>query len=290
MSKSRSRLVESTKKAPGLDEIYHENTKLHRHQWWTTKGESHRSGPRWRDFDRRMTRLTAHLAGTAKAYVSGEPFALPDVSEITTPPLFEAIRQRRSSRGFSGEPISLEDLTALLHFSYGITHRMPVEHGEGMALRAVPSGGALYPLEIYPLVNGVEGLPEGLFHYRPDANIVEHLEARDSSTELFRSTGEAFLAEAAVVFVVTGIFARHSSKYGERGYRLTLLDCGCMLENLSLVTSALGLGGCIIGGFIDDAVNDIVGVDGTTESTLALYATGVEAPNVGAPNVERDSP
>lgn len=74
--------------------------------------------------------------------------------------LEEAIQRRRSIRDYSGKPLTMKQLSLLLHSAYGITE-------PSGPLRASPSAGALYPLELYPVVNRVEGLVSGVYHYRP---------------------------------------------------------------------------------------------------------------------------
>src|SRR5262245_35604387 len=56
--------------------------------------------------------------------------------------LERTIAELRSIRRFSGAPVSLEELARLLFFTYGRTDRRG-------PFRAVASGGALYPLELY---------------------------------------------------------------------------------------------------------------------------------------------
>lgn len=47
-----------------------------------------------------------------------------------------------------------------------------------------------------------------------------------------------------------------------------------MGQNFYLVSTALGLGCCAIGGYIDKRINKLLDVDGIEESTVALYAIG----------------
>lgn len=278
MNKASSNQYANISRFPGREEspaeLYHENSKLRRHQWWKDDNCTVRSGPRFRDAEKKLSRLYDRLAGLFKSYTHAELYPLPDVTAEQLPALSEVILARRSCRAYSGAPIQLKDLAILLHFSYGVTQRMILESGQKVLMRAAPSGGALYPLEIYPLVMRVTGLPDGIYHYRADINTLELLSRGVPMDLLYENTAEKALERAACVFAVTGVFARQSLKYGERAYRFTMMDAGFMIEHLYLVATALQLGGCVYGGFIDDGINGMLGLDGASESALALFAVG----------------
>jgi SagB-type dehydrogenase family enzyme len=72
------------------------------------------------------------------------------------------------------------------------------------------------------------------------------------------------------------MFWRTRFKYGQRGYRFTLLEAGHVGQNLVLAATALGLGSVAVGGFFDCRVEELLSVDGVNES--ALYAVAVGPP------------
>ena len=63
-------------------------------------------------------------------------------------------------------------------------------------------------------------------------------------------------------------------KYGERGYRFMLLEAGHIAQNALLAANALGLGACPFGGFIDDDLDRLLGIDGLDEVSLYLIGVG----------------
>src|SRR6185437_16084667 len=79
--------------------------------------------------------------------------------------LGDALQRRRSHRAFDPDPVAVDALTAVLHAGYGVTGVLGADEGQPeLRLRAVPSGGALYPLELYVAVLRVAGLDPGLCH------------------------------------------------------------------------------------------------------------------------------
>ncbi len=52
------------------------------------------------------------------------------------------------------------------------------------------------------------------------------------------------------------------------------MDAGHIAQNLALMATSIGLGSCQIGAIFDDEVNEIVGVDGVSESAIYLNVVG----------------
>ncbi|QUL98977.1 MAG: SagB/ThcOx family dehydrogenase [Candidatus Fermentithermobacillus carboniphilus] len=191
-----------------------------------------------------------------------------------SPGLEEVIQRRRTIREFSGESLSLEELARLLYFSNGITAK--VRSGDiELPLRASPSAGALYPIELYPVVFSVTGLEEGVYHYNVEDHVLEFLRPGDYREALYEASHrQEMLLLSSVLIVMTAIFGRTKIKYGERGYRYVLLDAGHLAQNLYLESTAQGLGCATIGGFLDDEVNGLLGVDGLLESAVYMAVIG----------------
>jgi SagB-type dehydrogenase family enzyme len=190
--------------------------------------------------------------------------------------LWDAISGRRSHRAFGGGPLVADELSALLQAAYGITGSLESPSGAGnLPLRAVPSGGALYPLELYLAALDVEGLETGLYHFDPLRQCLEVLKTgltREDVAAL--STYPEIVVGCAALVLVAAVFGRTRFKYGLRGYRFALLEAGHIGQNLLLAATALGLGAVPLGGFYDRRTDEFLGLDGVNESTLYTIATG----------------
>ena len=93
--------------------------------------------------------------------------------------------------------------------------------------------------------------------------------------------------EAAVVVLLAGFFDRVTFKYGDRGYRFTLLEAGHVAQNLNLAAGACGWGALNLGGCYDREVDDLIGLDGVSASAVYAVALGFPQEDATAPGAVR---
>ncbi len=207
-----------------------------------------------------------------KRYPDRRRVPLPRPGALRTPPadLWDVLARRRSRREFTGEPVPLETLAALLWACQGVTARQGP-----CLLRTAPSAGALYPFETYVSVQAVEGLDPCLAHFDVAGFALEVLEEGHHGRRIaLAALAQGFLARAAAVFVWTAVYPRTAWKYGDRALRYLGLDLGHVCQNLALAAEALGLGCCPVAAFFDREVNRVLGVDGEEEFAYYLAAVG----------------
>ncbi len=203
-----------------------------------------------------------------KTYPDAKRVALPDPRPYRGLSLEEAVDARRSRRAYSGQPLPLADLSRLLYAAQGITQRQ----GE---LRAAPSAGALYPIELYAVAHNVDGLEPGIYHYAVPTHELELMQVGDQRAAVTQAgLGQGHLGQANVCFVLSAIFQRLRWKYHERTYRYALLEAGHIGQNLYLAATSMGLGACAVGAFLDDDLNGLLGLDGEEEAALLMITGG----------------
>ena len=169
--------------------------------------------------------------------------------------------------------MTAEELSRVLYLTAGITSRL-----HGNARRAAPSSGALYPIELYPVVHHVEGIAPGAYHYAYREHALDEVRAGDLRRLVVdQGISQSFLGECGVVLFVSMILQRMRPKYQDRSYRYGLLEAGHVGENAYLAATALGLGACGVGAFMDDAINEMLGLDGVEEAAVYLVAVGRRA-------------
>lgn len=247
-----------------ISRIYHENSKLR---------TFHQQGDFMKPIDEITEEIKTLTAYGRKKYPGKKRIALPAPTKESKYSVEELVMQRRSRRHYKEEEVSLTTLSNILYYSYGVTGQLP---NTKLALRAVPSGGGLYPVDVYIAVNHVESLTKGIYYYDPLAHELVQVNDRDLteiSTEV--SGYAAMIDKAAFTFLLGANFWRNQWKYHERGYRVILIDCGHVAQNLHMMATAYDLGSCCLMGFVDDEIDHILELDGVVEHSMYVITVGV---------------
>lgn len=168
----------------------------------------------------------------------------------------ESINRRRSHRNLSDQPVSLETLSQLLWSAQGITE-------SSRHLRAVPSAGSTFPLEIFIVAGsfGVGGLAAGLYVYSPADHTLSPLRNGDFRQGLANEAlGQQAITNAPVTLVITADYERTRERYRNRTERYVHMEAGHAAQNVHLQAAALGLGTVAIGAFDDSGVAAVLGL------------------------------
>jgi SagB-type dehydrogenase family enzyme len=178
----------------------------------------------------------------------------------------KAIKQRRTIRDFKERILSLAHLSQLLWAAQGITDPTGRK-------RAAPSGGALYPLDVYVLIgeNGIEKMEAGVYHYLPKEHSISPILKGDRRKEIASaSLSQMWIARAPVIIIITAEYKRITRKYGERGIRYALIEVGHVGQNVFLQAESLELGAGIVGAFNDLEVSKVAGLPPQHEPLLMM--------------------
>ncbi|MFP4213667.1 MAG: SagB/ThcOx family dehydrogenase [Desulfohalobiaceae bacterium] len=160
--------------------------------------------------------------------------------------------ERRSVRSFASGDISFQEVSRALFSAQGQTR--------GQRFRAVPSAGALYPLELYLVAEDVQDLEPGIYKYLPGEHALEAVRGGQRLQDLARaSLGQMWISEAQAAVVVTAVYERVTGKYGSRGEQYVHMEAGCAAQSLSLQAAELGLGTTVVGAFRDGQVQEVLG-------------------------------
>jgi SagB-type dehydrogenase family enzyme len=181
--------------------------------------------------------------------------------------LRDVLRTRRSRAGLEAHALPCATIAALLGSSFRSTD----------SRRPIPSGGALYPLELYVVALAVDGLGEGVYHYSPFRHRLARLRAVTRSDVAVTLVDPRLADGTAALLVVTAVFWRTRFKYGLRGYRFALLEAGHLVQNAVLAAAALDVAALPLGGFYDRKLDALVQADGLEESSVYALLLGGRA-------------
>jgi len=156
----------------------------------------------------------------------------------------EVLRRRRSTRSFTGEDVSEDEVTRLLE-----------------AACLAPSAGNIQPWFFI---------------------IIRDAESRARVCEA--ALNQSFIREAPVVIVACAEPGKSKRHYGARGESLFCLqDSAAAVENLLLAAADLGLGACWVGAFSEEAVKGALRIPEGLRP-VAVVPVGWPAEEAGVPS------
>lgn len=226
-------------------------------------------------YDTRKVDWHLHLSGAPKPDKYNFPFCL-KVSTLTPPiawgenleGLENTILKRRSTRAFTGEAVTLDELKALLDFTY------QPDHYTEQGLDSSPDYFDLNLVETFVAVSSVTGLEEGCYYYAPKAQELRQIRFKNFRRELhFLCLGQNLGRDAAAVLFHTADLKQAIEQYGDRVYRYLHMDAAHLGQRLNLAAIHLDLGVSGIGGFFDQQVNEVLGIP-ADEAVLYITTLG----------------
>ena len=158
--------------------------------------------------------------------------------------LADAITKRRSIRELDTAALSWAEIGQLLWSAQGITGP------DG--LRASPSAGALYPLELYV------AFADGVFHYRPATHDVVRTMTADVRGALRKASLDQGCMQAPCVIAFAAVSERVTSKYPEVGDICVKLEVGHACQNVLLQVTGLGLASVPVAAFDPPRLSQIL--------------------------------
>jgi SagB-type dehydrogenase family enzyme len=180
-----------------------------------------------------------------------------------------ALQQRRSARNFGAAAITLDETAQLLWSAQGITHP------DG--LRAAPSAGALYPLELFLVAGNVTGLEPAVYRYSPSGHALTLVAQGDLRASVAQAAlGQQWMQKAPAILVFCAVEKRTTRKYGNRGISYIYIEAGHAAQNVFLQAQALGLGAAAVGAFNEAQTASLLHLPGEQKPLYLMPAGRVE--------------
>lgn len=256
-----------------LAQYYHENSKLFPDLMSNQKPKLHFSKP---DYRRHKNESVVDL----------EPLHNQPPIQIN---LGDVLKGRRSSWSFHSQSVQLSELSQFLQYAAGVSQQEWLTTPDGrydIRKRTYPSGGALYPIQLYIYANRIEGLSKGLYmfssyynqlvaqqHQNIDQEAIDSLTYGTDPQHNPLDSFEDYSGAAFYVFLTANVEHVYD-KYGARGYRLVLLEAGHLAQNLLLTGTALRWNSVPLAGFYDNRVHELLNIDGIKEISVYMIPFG----------------
>lgn len=188
-----------------------------------------------------------------------------------------AFMKRRSSWNFSNDVLSDQEIETYIAYSFGINDKET-------NLKTYPSGGRLYPIEIYIIpTKKIIGKTK---IFKEDYSLKYNIHTRvlrlqrrmvaDKVNTLISATdiGGFSFDQAQFVVCLGGDPSLMKEKYHALTYRLMQNECGHIGQNMMLVAPMLNLQVVPLGGFFEDRIRKLLGIESKTKRILYVFAVG----------------
>jgi SagB-type dehydrogenase family enzyme len=198
---------------------------------------------------------------------------------LPTIPLSSEVPLTLEGRDVSGK-LDLEEISHFLWYVYGLTQFCQLDFSFESTEKAVnlmqlyrrfvPSGGALYPNELYVYLK-IKDVPNGVYHYDVAHHRLLLLREGNFDSYLTSALGNRCDVSDCFGFVfVSTMFWKNFFKYHNFAYRLQGLDAGVLIGQLLEVTKRFGFASAVYFQFLDKAINHLLGLSDQEESVYAV--------------------
>jgi putative peptide maturation dehydrogenase len=216
--------------------------------------------------------------GERAAPASRLPLAKPSPSPL------DALTDRRvTCRNYDPAPLSHAAFSAVLYRAFGARAVSDYAPGVQLLKKAAPSAGGLHATEAYLLVQHIESVPPGLYHYHPVAHALEPLRELDAeaTASLARRfvAAQAYYAAAPLQIALVARFERNFWKYRNhaKALRAVILDAGHLSQAMYLAATELNLGAFITAAINEVEIERAFGLEPMSEGPLAVCGFGQRA-------------
>ncbi len=258
------------------DLLFHARSRMGRHD--------NPVGATWR-FARNFDQPSA-----LKPPMSNETIGLfrPDMEQIELDePSFVRVQElRQSIRKYGNVQLDAKQLGEFLFRVARVKQLSNIDHtlesGEiipmDFASRPYPNGGALYELELYPVLNACHGLARGMYHYDPLNHRLERL--AEMTTDVNRLLEDAAWGsqiqqeKLQVLIIISSRFQRIAWKYASMAYSASLKHVGVLYQTMYLTATAMGLAPCALGDGDSDCFARAAGLDYCEETSVGEFLLG----------------
>lgn len=142
--------------------------------------------------------------------------------------------------------------------------------------RFAPSGGALYPNELYVYLK-IDDVPDGVYHFDVSHHRLVLLREGNFDDYLTRSLGcQCDLTSCFGTVFISTMFWKNFFKYNNFSYRLQGLDAGVLMGQLLEVAKRFGFASGVYYQYLDRTINHILGLKEDEESVYSAIPLTVE--------------
>jgi putative peptide maturation dehydrogenase len=190
------------------------------------------------------------------------------------------LARRATCRNFDAErPLPYALFAQLIERVFSAQSQVRVSDDTVFLKKTSPSGGGLHPVEAYLIVQNVEGLAPGLYHYHATSHALEPLPLPEQplyDLAMQAVAQQHWFANAHVMLLMAPRYDRSFWKYRNhaKAYRAVTLEAGHLSQTLYLSATEAGLGAYITCAINEVPLEQAFGLDPISNGALAICGFG----------------
>ena len=177
--------------------------------------------------------------------MNAQDIQLPEPTKKGGKPLMEALAERKSTREFSSEALTYQQISDLLWAGNGINR----EDGR----RTAPSARNCQEIDLYVV------LPEGIYLYDPKTLLLIMKKTGEYRKDF---SSQDFASEAPLIIIFVANYEKMETMTKENMEFYGATDCGYVSQNIYLYCSSENLNTVVLGRIDRDKIKQLLGFDG----------------------------
>lgn len=260
--------------------------------WWPASAMAMMQG-RWENINL-DTRIVAGELNRVRDIIEyvGQPPSF-DYRRATLPLIdlgkFVSVRQlddlllrRQTCRSFNATlSLAWADFSVMVQRVWGVRNTEVRKSGFHVVHKGVPAGGGLHATEVYFLVQNVQGLVPGVYHYVTAQNGLELMKQADAKSvgDMIETAvaGQKCFRDVSVLAIMTCRFERLYWKYRfhPKAWRAAHLDAGHLSQTLYLSAVDRGLGAFVSAAINDGSIEELLRLNPIVEGAICVAGFGM---------------
>ncbi|MES3023530.1 MAG: putative peptide maturation dehydrogenase [Pseudomonadota bacterium] len=191
---------------------------------------------------------------------------------------------RYTGRNFDPQAVLAIDVAArLLQRTFGAQEQREIGPGATALKKLSPSAGGLHPIEAYVLVQRIDGVAPGLYHYHPVAHILEPMTTMDGAQARVLAlqfvADQQWFADAPMLVVMAARVVRNFWKYRNhpKAYKAISLDAGHLSQTFYLLAAEAGMPAFVTAAINEGDIERALALDHLADAVLAVCGCGPAA-------------
>lgn len=183
-----------------------------------------------------------------------------DISNDDSNDILNLIENRYSVRDYENKPLKFKEFSQIIYYSMGVKYigRGAYDQRE-FPFRYTNNQGGLNHLDLYLIVNNVEGIEQGLYYYDFINNRIYQMDQGNMRAIISQINYQnEFSVYSNFLAIIVTDLRRVVPKYYKRAYRMAHVDAGILTGYMQLIAENNKVSSCVIAGYLEHNIENLL--------------------------------